>query len=130
MRESYPLYSLMSSATGDCFQEAESLGMQGRLVSTAVTAPRLRNRPGDLEFNEAVVVDTEFAQHPVGVLSELRRSGQVCRIIAELHRIGYQLLRMTFGIDDFGDATVGGQCFVIGYFPGILYRGPLPSALA
>jgi hypothetical protein len=39
-------------------------------MSAAVTALRLRDGTGDLEFYESVVVDPEFAQHLVGVLGE------------------------------------------------------------
>src|ERR1700716_3491374 len=41
------------------------------VVSAAITALRLRDGTGDLQFNESVVIEAELAQHLVGGLGEL-----------------------------------------------------------
>ena len=60
------------------------------VMSTAVTALRLRDRTGDLEFYESVVVHSQFAQHLIGVLGELWSPLEFGRVIVEIHRTGHQ----------------------------------------
>src|ERR1700712_1445363 len=100
------------------------------VTSTTVTTLRLRDRAGDLEFYEAVVVHPEFAHHVVGVFGELRGAPELRLGVVELHRAGHQLLRISFGINDVGDPAVREQAFVMRQLPGILHRCPLSGAPA
>src|SRR6195952_3313374 len=65
------------------------------VASTTVTTLRLRDRAGDLEFYEAVVVHPEFTHHVVGVFGKLRGAPELRPVVVELHRVGHQLLRVS-----------------------------------
>src|SRR5271167_3854565 len=99
------------------------------LVANAVTALRLGDGTGDLQFDESAVIDAELTQHLVGVLGELWGPFQCSRVIVELDGVCHQLLRVAFGINDVGDPAVRGQRLVVGHLPGILDRRPLTGAL-
>src|SRR3954453_13017451 len=123
------------SASAALIKRSFTVPSSPEVGSTAVTALRLRDGTGDLQFDQPVVVDTQLAQHLVGVLGELRSRKlpsplQLGRVIVEPDGACHQLLRIALGINDGGDPAVRGERLIVGHLPSVLDRRPLSGSLA
>jgi hypothetical protein len=67
---------------------------------------RLGDRPGDLQIDRLLVRPSQFTRDVICLPDELGSATELCRLLVELHRIGYQFAASPLGVGGFGDEPV------------------------